>query len=211
MGMCTSTLQRYNVTTDTWAVLTPMPTARCSAAAATVGNAIYVIGGRTGTAPLSGMALNVVERYDIDTDTWSTVTPIPVPRSDATAITAGGKIYVFGGWNGLAIVGNVDIYDPVTDTWSSGTPMPQIRALHMSARIGNQVYVFGGAGPALIVNGANQVYNITKDTWATDTAMTIGREVGETGVYSHGCAIYVAGGGRPAFGMATNFTQVFRP
>ena len=206
-------MECYDVSTDTWTTLTPMPTARAAAVAVTIDNSIYVIGGRTGSAPLSGMALTTVERYDIDKDTWSWVAPLPMGRSDFAGVSHGGKIYVFGGWNHMSgIIANVDVYNPVTDTWKSLSPMPQARAVHMAGKVGNLAYVFGGQDPNTnAVSGLNQVYNITKDSWTTDTPMTIGGEVGETGVYSHGGRVYVVGGGRPAYGTATNFTQVFKP
>ncbi len=207
-------MQAYDVETDSWTTLAPMPTARAAAGAAVVGNALYVIGGRTGISPGGGLALAVVERYDIDADTWTTVASLPTPRSDMAVVTSGGKIYVFGGWNHVTatgVINNVDVYDPVKDTWTALNAMPQARYVHMAARVGNQAYVFGGATPGLVVAGENQVYNIVKDSWTTDTSMPSGKAVGETGVYSHGGRVYVVGGAQPAHGTSTNFTQVFKP
>jgi N-acetylneuraminic acid mutarotase len=205
-------LRAYDVATDTWTTLAPMPTARAAAGAAVVGNALYVIGGREGGSPGTGPALDVVERYDIASDTWTTgYTPLPTPRSDMAVVTRGGKIYVFGGWNDSSgIVGNVDVYNPVKDTWTTLAPMPQPRYVHMAGKVGNYVYVFGGAD-STGVKGENQVYNITKNTWTMCTPMIAGQEVGETGVYSHGGKVYVVGGAQPAWGASTNFTQVFAP
>jgi N-acetylneuraminic acid mutarotase len=233
-------LTAYDVATDSWTTLTPMPTARAAAGAAVVGNALYVIGGRLGSSPGVGMALKVVERYDIDTDTWNTVAPLPNPRSDMAVVTRGGKIYVFGGaslntnddldllvdedpidgvdndFDGLidedpAVCDDTLVYDPVKDTWTALTPMPQPRYVHMAGKVGNHVYVFGGADANGVVSGANFVYNITKDKWTKDTPMTPGQAVGETGVYSHGGKVYVVGGAQPYMGSSTNFTQVFMP
>ena len=72
-----SDLDRYTVETDTWVSLADMPTARRGLGAAVVGNALYAIGGSTGTSPCGGSPLATVERYDIDTDTWSTAAPLP--------------------------------------------------------------------------------------------------------------------------------------
>jgi len=206
-------LQAYDVSSDNWTSLAPMPTARAGAGAAVVGNALYVIGGRTGSSPGGGLALAVVELYDIDADTWTTVASLPTARSDMAVVTSGGKIYVFGGWNHTAgTIANVNVYNPVTDMWKSLTPMPQARAVHMAGKVGNLAYVFGGEDPTTgAVSGLNQVYNITKDSWTTDTSMPSGKAVGETGVYSHGGRVYVVGGAQPAHGSSTNFTQVFKP
>jgi N-acetylneuraminic acid mutarotase len=187
-----------------------MPTARAAAAAATLGNALFVIGGRVSPGgPCSGPALPVVERYDIDTDTWSARAPLPSPRSDLAAVAHGGKIYVFGGCNGFLFLPDVDVYDPVTDTWSTApADMPTARASLVAGIVGNRVYAIGGwsGGPPLAVN---EVYSIARDTWATDTPMPTAR--GEAGAYSHGGRIYVVGGALPAFGTPSAANEVFKP
>lgn len=208
-------MECYDVATDTWATLASMPTGRCAAAAAVVGNAIYVIGGRsTGGGPGSGIELVVVERYDIASDSWVTVAPLAIPRSDMAVVSHAGKIYVFGGFStGYTIVGNVDVYDPVKDTWTALTPMPTARAAHMAGRVGNCAYLIGGMD-SMGLTGVNEVYNIVKDSWSTDTSMPgplPGQAVGETGAYSHGGGIYIPGGGQPAFGTGANFNQLFKP
>jgi len=85
-------LERYEVATNSWTTLTPMPTPRAAAAAAVIGSGIFVAGGRdVGGGPCSGNALDVVERYDIGTDTWTTVAPLPTAVSDAAAVATGRK------------------------------------------------------------------------------------------------------------------------
>lgn len=203
-------LERYSPVTNTWTTLTPMPTARAASAAAVVGNAIFVIGGRTsGGGPCTGGPLATVERYDIDTDTWSTAASLPSPRSDLAAAEQGGKIYVFGGCNVTGFLADVDVYDPVTDTWSTApADMPTARASLVAGKVGNRIYAIGGwaGGPAL---GVNEVYNVAKDSWSADTPMTTPR--GEAGSYSHGGRIYVVGGAQPAFGASVAANEVFKP
>src|SRR6266851_1472654 len=83
-GVALSDLQRYDPVLDAWITLTPMPTAtaRAGAAAAVIDDGIFVIGGRQSTGgPCSGGPyLGTVERYDIDTDTWSAVAQLPSAR-----------------------------------------------------------------------------------------------------------------------------------
>src|SRR5215831_8543765 len=109
-----------------------MPTARAGSAAAVVDDAIFVLGGRlSGNGPCSGGGpfLDTVERYDIATDTWTAVAPLPSPRSDLAAVNHGGKIFVFGGCNNTGFLSDVDMYDPETNTWTTGlAPMPTARA-----------------------------------------------------------------------------------
>lgn len=207
-------LNRYNVASNTWTSLAAMPTSRAAAAVAVVGNALYVMGGRTSNAPCSGGYLSVVERYDIDTDTWSALAPLPSPRSDFTAAAVGnngGKIYVFGGCNAVSPqLPDVDVYDVQTNAWSTAPAnMPLARAVHMAGQKGNNVYVFGGRSAPFVVSGVNQVYNVVKDTWGLDTPMGVPR--GETGSYSHGGMIYVPGGALPHSGLSSAANEAFKP
>ena len=207
-GACDN-VERYHVARNTWETLTPMPTPRAAAAAAVRGDSIYVAGGREGgDGPCGADALDVVERYDIHSDSWSTVASLPSPRSDAAAVEHGGRIYVFGGCAGGAFLDDVFVYDPETDTWSSKTPMPTARASLVAGHLGDKVYAIGGwaGGPPLDVN---EVYDIESDSWSIATPIPTGR--GEAGVYSHGDRIYVVGGSLPGFGAATDANEVFKP
>ena len=208
----------YNPSNDTWnGGLTPMPTGRAGLAAAVVGNAIYAIGGRTltgGPCSSGGFAeLATVERYDIDTDTWSAVAPLPTPRSDLAAATVGGKIYVFGGCRGaISVLADVDVYDPVTNTWSSApTDLPTARAaMYAVARKGNEVYVIGGWDGIGFGLATNEAYKVSKDSWTTGLPpMPTPRA--EHGAVGHGGRIYIVGGAQPGFGASVVSNEVFKP
>src|SRR6266446_1657680 len=100
-----SDLERYDPVLDAWITLAPMPTARAGAAAAVIDDGIFVIGGRQSTnGPCSGGPyLQTVEKYDIDTNTWSPVAQLPTPRSDLAAVAHGGKIFIFGGCSSTGV------------------------------------------------------------------------------------------------------------
>lgn len=212
-------LWAYDPVTDTWnSALTQMPTGRAGLAVAVVGNAIYAIGGRNGTGgPNSGGKLSVVERYDIDTDTWSTVAPLLAPRSDLAAATKGGKIYVFGGFDTAGtVVSTVEVYDPVTDTWTGGlAPMPTARGgMYAVATKGGTVYVIGGwNGLFPFIPGVGdtvEAYKVSKDSWTVGLPpMPTPRA--EAGAVGHGGRIYIIGGAQPGFGASVDDNEVFKP
>lgn len=54
---------------------------------------------------------------------WSTLAPMPTPRSEVAAAKLNGKIYVFGGF-GAGATKN-EVYDPEANTWRQRTPIPQ--------------------------------------------------------------------------------------
>ncbi len=210
-----SDLQRYDPVTDTWTTLTSMPTARAGAAAAVIDDGIFVIGGRQSTSgPCSGGPyLGTVEKYDVDTNTWSTVAPLPNPRSDLAAVAHGGKIFVFGGCTGTAsapsVTNEADMYDPQTNTWTTGlASMPTPRASLVAGHSGDKVYAIGGTD-GVSASSVNEVYDIPSNSWSTNTPMPTARQ--EAGVNSHGGRVYVVGGAQPAFGSSTGANEVFKP
>ncbi|MEN8118687.1 MAG: kelch repeat-containing protein [Bacteroidota bacterium] len=225
-------LWTYNPLTDTWNTgLAPMPTRRAGLGVATVGDSLFAIGGRSlNNGPLTvgtfNPVLDVVERYDIITDTWVTVAPLPSERSDLAAVTVGGKIYVFGGCIYDAVedttiaVADVDVYDPNTDTWSTAPDdMPTPRGgMYAVGTKGGTVYVIGGwdgdptfnasAGVGTIV----EAYKVSQDKWTFDdkfNPMPVAR--GEACVASHDGSIYLIAGGQPGFGNPINSLLKFSP
>ena len=210
-GGVLSDLQRYDPVTDAWTTLASMPTARAGAVAAAVDNNIFVIGGRSSAAgPCNGGPyMATVEKYDVDTNTWSTVASLPSPRSDLAAVAHGGKVFVFGGCTGTGTVtSEVDMYDPATDTWTGLAPMLTARASLVAGHSGQKVYAIGG-WDGVSSSNANEVYNIAGDSWTTTTAMSTACQ--EAGTHSHGGRVYVVGGANPAFGSSTAANEMFKP
>jgi len=213
-GTALSDVERYDPVLDSWTTLAPMPTARAGAVAAVIDDGIFVIGGRQSTSgPCSGGPyVGNVERYDIDTNTWSTVAPLPSPRSDLAAVAHGGKVFVFGGCTGTAsapsVTNEVDMYDPETNTWTILAPMPTPRASLVAGHKGNLVYAIGGTNGVSALN-VNEVYDFSANSWSTNTPMPTARQ--EAGAHSHGGRVYVVGGSTPAYGSSSNANEVFKP
>ena len=211
-GVALSDLQRYDPVLDAWTTLASMNTARAGAAAAVIDDGIFVIGGRQSTGgPCSGGPyLAAVEKYDIDTNTWSTVAPLLNARSDLAAVAHGGKIYVFGGCSSTGVTNEVDMYDPQTNTWTTTlAPMLNGRASLVAGHSGDKVYAIGGTTDGVLLSNLNEVYDIPSNTWSTNTAMTAARQ--EAGVNSHGGRIYVVGGSTASFGNSTAANEAFKP
>jgi kelch-like protein 2/3 len=212
-GVALFDLERYDPVLDAWTTLASMNTARAGAAAAVIDDGIFVIGGRQSTSgPCSGGPyLDTVEKYDIDTNTWSPVAPLPNQRSDMAAVAHGGKIFVFGGCTGTAsapsVTKEVDMYDPQTNTWTRLADMTTARASLVAGHSGDNVYALGGTD-GVSASNANEVYDVAHNSWSSNTSMTAPRQ--EAGVNSHGGRIYVVGGST-TFGTSTAANEVFKP
>ena len=131
-GNTTSTLgtecYKYNVTTNTWTLIAPLPVKTVIAAGAVVGNFIYVMGGSDGVAAPNTVYYNTVRRYDIVGNTWSTVASLPITIGWGRAVAYNNYIYLAGGVDAPGATGNylatVYRYDVIANTWTSASPMP---------------------------------------------------------------------------------------
>jgi len=119
---------------------------RVEAVSATVPNAagqsiLYVIGGwRLGM----GAGLNLVEAYNVATNTWSKKHDLPIGLASINgAGVIGGKIYIAGGarhaygWSIYVAF----VYDPAKDTWTQLPDMPVRGEFGVTGVIDDKLYV----------------------------------------------------------------------
>jgi N-acetylneuraminic acid mutarotase len=154
-----------------WSTGADMPTPRAEVAAAVIDRKIYVVGGFTE----NGQNSSTVEVYDTETDTWSSIEPMPERLDHAMAAAANGKPYVMGGWRvfGQQASDAVYEYDPATERWRSVTTMPFPRAAGAAASDGSTIHVVGGVGPEPEVALA---YDVARDEWRRIASIAEPRE-----------------------------------
>ncbi len=101
---------------------------------------------------------------------WQQVASSPVGRLEASAVTVGGKLYVFGGYgvddpNWLATK-ETDVYDPATNTWARLADTPEGLTHIGAATDGRYIYAAGG----YVSNYATGWQTFaTQDVWRFDT------------------------------------------
>jgi N-acetylneuraminic acid mutarotase len=79
-----------------WKEMAQMPTARGSLACAALGTVIYCFGGEGDTSNANEI-FTQVEAYDTVDNTWTSLTPMEVPRHGTGAVALGGRIWIPGG------------------------------------------------------------------------------------------------------------------
>jgi Bacterial Ig-like domain (group 3)/Kelch motif/Beta-propeller repeat len=165
-GGRTNVVEAYDTTTNSWATVANIPTARDHLAAATGPDGrIYAIGG----VSLSGS--NVVEAYDPTTNTWATVASMPTGRWSLAAVTGpDGRIYAIGGTTDGGVQTNtVEAYDVYTNTWSTVSSMPTART-YLAAAVGpdGRIYAIGGYSETGGYGFSTvEAYDVYTNTWST--------------------------------------------
>ena len=124
-----------------WSYAAPIPEPVDHAAAAAVGDYIYVVGGR-----IEDLVSNKFWRYDVANDSWTEMPSMPVPRYAATMQAYGDKLYVIGG---AVSHGNdersIEVYNIATGRWALlDNELPYGRTEMESALVDGRIAVLGG-------------------------------------------------------------------
>ena len=88
-----STVERYDMETNSWSFVEPMKLAVTSPAVVAHNGSIFVCGG---AILEDGDGIDVVQRYDTSTGVWKELAKMLIPRSGSAACFLGGYIYVIG-------------------------------------------------------------------------------------------------------------------
>ncbi len=92
-------LQCYDPIVDKWSYFPPLGTKRAFHVMSEVDGKLYVIGGNTYNENGKRVDCRKVERYDLETNQWQTLTPMLQPVCFAATATYKQYIYVIGGYN----------------------------------------------------------------------------------------------------------------
>lgn len=163
---------------------------------ADVAGRIYLLGGEDSSGPL-GRA----ERFDPDAGTWTTLAPLPTPRSSfGAALGADGKIYALGG-RGSTVTTPLDtaeVFDVATGTWASLAPLPTRRRWNTAAAtLDGRVLAIGGFDGGGGAVATTDVLTLATGTWATGPTLAF-RRVGAGAAMAVDGTIHVVGGDQTA-------------
>jgi N-acetylneuraminic acid mutarotase len=153
--------------------------ARQGAAAASLGDYIYIFGGSGGSAPIYQ-----AERLDVRTGEVQLLTPHFLPRRFHSVVEHQGRFLLLGG-QGYALPGGVledtiEVYDPGTNTVERIGRMPDPRQNAAVVRLDGDVLVIGGGrrrpnGSYTQTNDV-QVMDLNTGRWRTGPTMPTPRE-----------------------------------
>ncbi|XP_037117535.1 kelch-like protein 5 isoform X1 [Syngnathus acus] len=121
---CLRSVECFDPHTNRWNDCAPMAKRRGGVGVATWHGFLYAIGGHD--APASSLASRLsdcVERYDPQTDVWTTVAPMSISRDAVGVCLLGDRLYAVGGYDGQMYLNTVEAYDPQTNEWSQVAPL----------------------------------------------------------------------------------------
>ena len=146
------TVEEYDPATNSWKTVRSLLLPRNHHVAVGVGDKVYVIGGRVGSAFISGTSNNVdlVEMYDPAADLWLPRARMPTARSAIGAGVYNNNILVAGGEGQdqrfLAAFKAVEAYDTALNRWQVLPSMTRPRHGLAVGAIGNRLYAVSGDG-----------------------------------------------------------------
>jgi N-acetylneuraminic acid mutarotase len=153
---------KYNIISGDWEYLAEYPVAaRYVSMAYNSNNGLIYCAGGSGDYY---MAVDAVNAYNPETDSWTVCNTLPFPSSGGSALVfIGNHLYLIGGlinepYNKV-FKGFIDVNDPANITWTYGMPMP-VEMDKLSA-----AYVGNGNIVATDLSGTF-IYDISTDNWS---------------------------------------------
>jgi N-acetylneuraminic acid mutarotase len=180
----TDSVERFQVGSEAWESVSPLPTGRHHSMAVALDGRIYHLGG------MDGSGFNpVATSWVLDPgEGWIEIADLPEPVGAGAAVVLDGTIYIVGGvTRGTGLFA----YDPTGDFWESLAEMTQPREHVAAVGFERKLWVLGGRWGEEMLNTV-EVFDPITGTWSSGPTMAEARSgFGATVV---GERIVVAGG-----------------
>ncbi|HEV2759364.1 MAG TPA: hypothetical protein VGV86_07335 [Acidimicrobiales bacterium] len=158
----------YSPATNSWAPMAPYPqttepAARDTFSSVWTGTHMLVWGGYGRTEACRPCQHDDGAAYDLNTDSWTLMTPSPLSgRGGHRAVWTGKEMIVWGGFSTTELSDGA-AYNPATDIWSQLPVSPLLgRQGHAMVWAGGRMVVWGGHGP----HGEGETRNANHDDGA---------------------------------------------
>jgi N-acetylneuraminic acid mutarotase len=195
---------KYNVNTNTWTTVAPLPAGRDRFSACLLKDSIYVVGG----ADAASVYYATVYKYDIKADAWVTRASLPgILGWNKVVGYQDSLIYCAGGYNGTALQSQVLLYNANTNTWRTATSLPIPLFGGGFARIGDTLVYAGGTDNATVVSttyvGIISQTDRSVITWTSKAPMPAGAFRVDADQW--GCKGIIMAGGSSSFSWTADF------
>jgi N-acetylneuraminic acid mutarotase len=194
-----------------WHSKSPAPLPRQEAAFAELDGRMYLAGGFEHGGAESARH----DVYDVATDTWSMLPPMPEPAHHLSGVGLGGRVYYLGGLQTLGFrpTGRVWAYDPVTGSWSARAPLPPGRERGAGAVAVHDGRIIYAGGQRIVLDPLPRrvpvadvdMYDPRTDTWTRLPDMPTPRD--HLGLEVVGDTAYAVGGRKLRFDQPVTATE----
>jgi len=191
----TNRVFEFDPAANRWSELPPMARARGGAAAAAIGDRLYVIDGgpqffgvEDPPPPYARL-----EIFDFRTRAWRTGAPPPIAAHHLAAADLDGRLYLAGGRTGVESATDAFLrYDPASDRWARLPNLPQGKIASMDlVAAGGRIVVLGGDSEVGWEEGGGWV---SPAAWAFDPGSERWQRLPDLRVERHAFGTAAAGG-----------------
>jgi len=213
----TSSAERFDPTSETFAAAASMPSARALPYFATLADGRLFVGGGAVDGPSPPVAGAIA--FGSDTSAWETLAAPTGPRVWANAVTLpDGSVLVVGGkltnYFGTVAIATTQRYDPLANTWSAGGSLATARhGSFVLARLASgRVLVAGGGDGTSTAHASAELYDPGTNAWTATGSMALGRGTGLFATLPSGDVV-VSGGTTFVAGVrgSTATTEIYDP
>jgi len=165
----------YDPDADEWTAGADMPFAKSNFGFAIVDGFAYAVAGYYSDEENNPHYVANAYRYDIAGKSWSAIADYPEIFSGLMCADGGdGKLYCFGGWDGVNDKKIGYVYDPGADDWTSIADMPAWKDFGYAVLHEGTIYAAGGWWPS---GGDPRLfaYHPAGDDWS-ELALSTGRQ-----------------------------------
>jgi N-acetylneuraminic acid mutarotase len=170
----------YDTKQQLWQKISPVPLSssdlkstnnlqgRLASVATSINDTAYIFGGYTVAEDHSEVSISDVYSYNLLTDKYTLLTPMPVPVDDSVALPFQQKhIYLVSGWHNSGNVNLVQLYNTQTNQWQQATPFPGKAVFgHAGGIVDNKMLICDGV--------AIKVHEKTRRTYQDEAACYLG-------------------------------------
>jgi N-acetylneuraminic acid mutarotase len=211
----------YEQATNKWFNIASLPQKLTHVGVAQIGSTIYFAGGYVGTPNEVGygQTFGTVNcyMYSANTNRFSAMTNLPIPRSGGALVEVGNTLHYFGGFNIQGRTDSnlhyiLDLSNPKAQ-WQLGKAMPLSRNHMAYVNYYNKVYLIAGqtgTDAGLVTKSDVQIYDPTTNSWSKGANMPHAVSHISNATFIVGDRILVLGG-ETANGIQTNTVYAYKP
>jgi hypothetical protein len=192
-----------------------LPRPRCGHAGAMGPDGRFYV---TGGGEVFMLPTSFVDAFDYASNSWNAggaPAPLNFARRHHASAYAGGKLWVFGGFDGSKVLGSIEVYNPGSpDSWTTIAAVLPTPRTGLSAVTGadDRVYTIGGGDSTGTIAPSLEVFDPKTMTWSTGANMSMGRGLSGVVLAPDG-RIYTIGGysDEPSAGAPVPTVEAYTP